>query len=263
MRKSITFLFLLFVVLSGCKRQEPKTISVGEDRQAKKLLQGIWINEEDDDVAFRAKGDTIYYPDSTSQPVYFRIYGDTLELRGANSVKYQIVKQSAHLFQFKNQNGETVRLVKSDDPTDKIEFMGKRPVALNQNKLIKRDSIIMYNGERYHTYIQVNPTTYKVVKSAYNDEGVEVDNVYYDNIIHISVFQGARQLFSRDFRKKDFSGKIPSAYLRQSILSDILFDRIDASGLHFISEIAIPDSPSSYQVDILISFDGKMTKKVE
>ena len=36
-----------------------------------------------------------------------------------------------------------------------------------------------------------------------------------------------------------------------------------ASGLHFISEIAIPDSPSSYQVDILISFDGKMTKKVE
>ena len=121
----------------------------------------------------------------------------------------------------------------------------------------------MYNGERYHTYIQVNPTTYKVVKSAYNDEGVEVDNVYYDNIIHISVFQGARQLFSRDFRKKDFSGKIPSAYLRQSILSDILFDRIDASGLHFISEIAIPDSPSSYQVDILISFDGKMTKKVE
>ena len=178
-------------------------------------------------------------------------------------MKYQIVKQSAHLFQFKNQNGETVRLVKSDDPTDKIEFMGKRPVALNQNKLIKRDSIIMYNGERYHTYIQVNPTTYKVVKSAYNDEGVEVDNVYYDNIIHISVFQGARQLFSRDFRKKDFSGKIPSAYLRQSILSDILFDRIDAAGLHFISEIAIPDSPSSYQVDILISFDGKMTKKVE
>ena len=82
-------------------------------------------------------------------------------------------------------------------------------------------------------------------------------------IIHISVFQGARQLFSRDFRKKDFSGKIPSAYLRQSILSDILFDRIDAAGLHFISEIAIPDSPSSYQVDILISFDGKMTKKVE
>ena len=194
MRKSITFLFLLIVVLSGCKRQEPKTISIGEDRQAKKLLQGIWINEEDDDVAFRAKGDTIYYPDSTSQPVYFRIYGDTLELRGANSVKYQIVKQSAHLFQFKNQNGETVKLVKSDDPIDKIEFIGKRPVALNQNQLIKRDSILMYNGERYHTYIQVNPTTYKVVKPVYNDEGVEVDNVYYDNIIHISVFQGARQL---------------------------------------------------------------------
>lgn len=49
------------------------------------MLQGIWLNDDDeDDVAFRVKGDTIYYPDSTSQPVYFYIAGDTLVMKGAN-----------------------------------------------------------------------------------------------------------------------------------------------------------------------------------
>ena len=40
-----------------------------EDLQAKKMIQGIWINEDQGSCAFRAKGDTIFYPDSLSEPV--------------------------------------------------------------------------------------------------------------------------------------------------------------------------------------------------
>lgn len=74
-------------------------------------------------------------------------------------------------------------------------------MALNQNKLIKRDSVVIYGNEHYHWYIQVNPTTYKVAKQTYNDNGVEVDNVYFDNIIHLSLFCGGTQVFSRDFER--------------------------------------------------------------
>ena len=35
-----------------------------EDQEAKKALQGIWIDQETETVSFCAKGDTIYYPDT-------------------------------------------------------------------------------------------------------------------------------------------------------------------------------------------------------
>ena len=141
---------------SGNQSQEARQ----EDFAAKKMLQGIWVDEDEQDVAFKAKGDTIFYPDSTSQPVYFQIIADTLVLHGANEAKYPIVRQTRNLFVFRNQNGDEVRCVLSNDPDDASFFSSKRPLPINQNQLIKRDTVIDYNGERYHCYVQVNPTTY-------------------------------------------------------------------------------------------------------
>lgn len=42
-----------------------------EDQEAKKALQGIWIDQETETVSFCAKGDTIYYPDTANVPVRF------------------------------------------------------------------------------------------------------------------------------------------------------------------------------------------------
>ena len=56
--------------------------------------------------------------------------------------------------------------------------------------MLKRDCVVFFNDEKYHCYIQINPTTYKVVKPSVNDDGVEVDNVYYDNIVNLTVFNG-------------------------------------------------------------------------
>jgi predicted small lipoprotein YifL len=255
------FTFLIVLSLTGCRKKGTSIEAPKEDVAAKKMLQGIWISE-DESPFFRVKGDTIYYPDTTSSPVYFYIHGDSLVMRGATLEKYLIVKQSPHLFVFKNHNGEQVRLELSTNADDINSFVMNRPVALNQNQLIKRDSVIMRGDTKYHYYIQVNPTTYKVVHSSLNDDGLQVDNVYYDNIVHISVFQGAHQLFSRDFHRMDFKNKVPENILGQSILSDINYAMTDEKGVHFTASICIPDSPSAYLVDVCVSFNGGFTLSV-
>lgn len=247
------------VLFAGCVKKKAADVPAGvqEDAEAKRLLQGIWLNEFEDDVVFKVHGDTIYYPDSTSVPVYFKVVQDSLVLQPA-SAKYAIVKQSEHLFVFRNQYGDVVRLVKSDNPdSNEYAFSRKQPVALNQKSLIKRDTVISYNKERYHLYVQVNPTTYKIIKNTYTDEGVEVGNIYYDNIVHVSVFNGADRLFSRDFKKEDFKSLIPQQFYAQCILSDIVFERLTAGGVVYKAYLPIPDSTTSYIIKIDISFKGQ------
>jgi len=250
---------VLLGILFACKpsSRSPENNRVTEDIAAKKMLQGVWLNDDEEEPAFRVVGDTIFYPDSTSQPVYFQIIHDTLMLHSANLAKYIIVKQAPHLFVFKNQNGDVVRCVKTTDKSYLNYFETSRPQALNQGKLIKRDSVVIYGNDRYHWYIQVNPTSYKVAKPTYNDDGVEVDNIYYDNIVHVSLFRGATKLYSRDFRKRDFSQHIPVGVLRQSILSDIVYTGATPKGFHFAANVSVPDSPTSYILNMVIDFHGK------
>ena len=262
MKRLYIVLVAFVTVLSSCRDRSARTQPPAEDRNAKQMLQGVWVDEDVQDVAFQAKGDTIFYPDSTSQPVYFQIFKDTLVLHGANDVKYPILRQTRHLFVFRNQNGDEVRLVLSDNPDDKMFFSGKRPMALNQNRLIKRDTVVSFGREKYHCYVQVNPTTYKVVKTTYNDDGVAVDNIYHDNIINLNVYHGSVKLFSGDFRKQQFAGKVPREALSQSILSDLTLRSVDESGIHYVASLMIPDSMSSFEVMVTVGFDGRMNMRV-
>ena len=104
-------------VLSSCRQKDEKTAVQTEDTNAKASLQGVWIDSDTQEVNFRAKGDTIYYPDSISQPAYFKIVGDTIII-GENRQKYAIVKHSDNIFWFKNSNEDIVKLQKSDNPDD-------------------------------------------------------------------------------------------------------------------------------------------------
>lgn len=262
--KSIVSLFvwcLVSIFLTGCQTNNASSVDVGkESPEAKALLQGIWLENESEEVSFRAKGDTIFYPDSTSLPAYFKVVGDTF-LLGQN--KYSILKLSSHLFWFRNQMGDVVKLKKSDDPNDVLDFVREQPKVMNALKeVLKTDSVVIYNGERYHWYIAINPTKYKVTKASYNDDGVGVENVYYDNIIHISVFNGAKRLFSSDFSKKMYQNHVPEQFLSQSILGNMQFDHVDASGFHFIATICIPDGASCYMISTDIGLDGAMSMKL-
>lgn len=230
-----------------------------EDAEAKSMLQGIWIEDETQVVAFRAVGDTIYYPDSTSQPAHFSIVGDSLCLGGH---RYPIVKQGDHVFWFMNQTGDLRKFIKSDDEGDTIAFANRQPEILTVTEVIKMDSVVFYGGERYHWYIAVNPTKYKVVKMNYSSEGVGVENVYYDNIIHISLYHGATCLYSHDFNKQMYAASVPEEFLRQAILGNMQYDNVDSRGVHFNATLCIPDEASCYLVETLISLDGKMTMQL-
>jgi len=192
MLRRIDVILIGLLVLASCRHQSSDVASAPavkerENLEAKQLLQGIWMDCSTDDAAFRAVGDTIYYPDAASQPNHFRIVSDSLEL---GSQRYPILKQGEALFWFQNQAGDTVKFYKSDSPDDSLYFAHRQPEILTVTDVIKKDSVIMVGGQRYHWYIAINPTTYHVSKTSYTSEGVAVDNVYFDNIIHISLFQG-------------------------------------------------------------------------
>lgn len=253
---------LLVLFLFACGNKEKPVVAPQENTEAKKMLQGIWIDEDTSDPFFRVEGDTVFYPDSTSMPVHFAIFTDTLVLNGSHIIRYPIIKQTPHIFQFKNENGEVMKLVKSDDSEDKDAFDVEHPIALNQRQTIKRDTIVISGNERYHCYVQVNPTTYKVYKPSYNDDGLQVDNIYYDNTIHVAVFKGNIRVYTHDFHKHDFSSLIPKDFLKQCILSDMLMTSSDANGIHYDAQLAIPDSPGSYIVDVAISYKGAMKMSI-
>ena len=91
---------------------------------------------------------------------------------------------------------------------------------------------------------------------------MEVDNVYHDNIINVNVYKGNTRLFSRDFHKRDFSRYVPSDFLESSVLSDIIIEHASADGVHFYAVLAIPDSQMSYNINLTISYAGKLEMKV-
>ena len=261
--KSILRLLLGALLLTGCSGQkggEAVSDDDKESREAKALLQGIWMDSETEEVSFSAKGDTIFYSDSTSMPAYFKIVGDSLVL--ASGTKYAIMKQTEHLFWFKNQNGDIIKLQKSDDPDDASEFIHDTPKVMTYTHQVKSDSVVNYGGERYHWYIAINPTRYKVVRRTFNDDGMEVENVYYDNIMHISVYRGAQCLYSSDIHKKDFQKLVPANFLNEAILANMEYNKADAAGLHFNATLCIPDGASCYLVETLVSYKGAMTMKL-
>ena len=247
-------------MLVSCQRQHqtsvnPKVVEQ-EDAAAKAMLQGVWQEELTEEVVFRAEGDTIYYPDPSDQPAPFRIVSDSLEV---GTHRYPIVKQTEHLLWFRNQSGDVTKLVKSEEADDTLAFVRQRSEILMPKEVLKIDSVVNYDGQRYHWYIAVNPTRYRVTKTIYNGEGVAVDNVYYDNIIHISLYQGSKCLFSRDFKKSMYEGEVSPSFLEQAILGNMQYNLIDSHGVHFDATLCIPDEASCYLVETVIGFDGQLT----
>ena len=88
------------------------------------------------------------------------------------------------------------------------------------------------------------------------EEGLEVENIYYDNIIHICVYEGKNRLFGRDMKKTDFESLIPSDYYERAILSDMEFVGVNTKGYQYQANLCIPNSASCYLVNISINTDG-------
>lgn len=263
MLRSTWVLLCSLLVFASCKHQAdtpPVAGEVTENKEAKQLLQGTWMDELTEEVSFVAKGDTIFFFDGTSLPAYFRIVGDSIEL-GGNA--YRIKHQSAHVFSFENQAGDEVKLVRRDEqPGDSLGVPHPIDVPPIVTEVVNRDSVVMFEGERYHWYVTINPTKRRVNRTAYNSDGVSVENVYFDNIIHVSLFQGRNRLFGRDFNKQMFAENVPSQFLEQAILGNIQYVSAERDGFHFNATLCIPDDASCYMVEIVVAHDGSTSMKL-
>lgn len=259
--KQLSVIIYLALAFCSCSNRSANVpvAEQEEDRDAKTMLQGFWVDDETEELAVHVKGDTIFYSDSTSMPAYFRIVGDSLVL--ASGATYNIDRLSENLFWFHNQNGDLVKYRRSSNPEEDSTFVHDTPRIMTYTHQVKTDSVVSYGGDRYHWYIAINPTKYKVIKHSYSDDGVEVDNVYYDNIMHISVYKGAQKLYSSDFRKSQYSKYVPADFLEQAVLGNMEFSNIDAEGLHFNATLCIPDDASCYLVETLISYKGELKMK--
>lgn len=249
---------IFFAACSGNKNpqsSEPET----EDLSAKELLQGIWLDDETESPLMRVDGDTIYYSDAQSAPIAFKIIKDTLYTYGNDTTSYKIDKQGEHIFWFHAITDNMIRLHKSEDPNDSLSFVRREVVIPTYTEVTKRDSVVTFNGTRYRAYVYINPSNMKVIKTTYSEDGISMDNVYYDNVMHICVYEGKKSLFASDLTKQMFSNVVPEDFLSQGILSDTKFVNVDRNGFHYQAVIAIPESSIYCIADITVGFDGNLT----
>ena len=230
-----------------------------EDIAAKELLQGIWLDDETESPLMRVEGDTIYYADVQSTPIAFKIIRDTLYTYGNDTTYYKIDKQAEHIFWFHSITDDVIKLHKSEDANDSIYFVRQELVIPAYTEVTKRDSVVTYNGTRYRAYVYINPSKMRVIKTTYSEDGISMDNVYYDNVMHICVYEGKKSLFASDITKQMFDKVVPEDFLVQAILSDTKFLKVDRNGFHYQAILAIPESSVYSIAELEISFDGTLT----
>ena len=235
---------LVVVLVSSCSSTKNGENSDREDLTAKELLQGVWLDNETDMPLMRISGDTIY-------------------LRGNTLTAYKIDRQTEYSFWFHSLSDDIVKLYKSDNPEDTLAFSTQEvEVIPSTSEVIKKDSVVMYKGTRYRGYVYINPSKMKVIKTVYSDEGIGVDNVYYDNVIHICVYEGKNLLYGKDITKKVFATIFPEEVLNQTILSDMNFISVDGKGYHYEAMLRIPESSVYHLVSLTIGPDKQLHIKM-
>jgi len=265
------FFFLGMAFFSSCRRSAPPA-SAGDqtlppppqaDSATMHRLAGIWVDDETDAVQFLVRDDSIFYPDTSSLPARFAVFDDTLVVLSRDNSRYPLKQVLDHSMVYESLTGEERVLRRSNNPDDSLLFLHHSYAPILLGQLVKRDSVgFSPSGDRYHLYIDVNPTRKKVYKTTYTDEGMAVQNVYFDNIIHIAVYEGRRCLFTHDFHKEEFASFVPEAFISGAVLSNMEFGRLVKEGCHFYATLCEPEGARCYVVDIVIGYDGSKNMKL-
>lgn len=248
-------LWLTIVAIVGCAGGSEE-VTRSEDKQAKATIQGVWIDADSEEPVFRISGDTLTYADNTTEPALFAIIDDTLFV--GQSDAYPIARLTRNSLTITNHNGDEISLIRTDEQAKVQPFTDGTTIA-QPTEQVKSDTVVTYAGERYHLYTAINPTTFRVVVPSYTDEGMRVENTYYDNIIHISIFKGKERLFSQDFHKADFSTLVPQTFITQAVLTNMELYSVDIKGFHIACKLCIPNDAGCYLLEALITYEGQVT----
>ena len=164
---------MLTVALGSCGTPQQKTSAREENREAKFLLQGIWLDDNTEAAVLKVDGDTIYYADAATAPVAFKVIDDSLVTYGAQTNAYKIEKQGEYIFWVHSAVGDVIRLHKADDDSDSLTFIHNQEVPI-YNEVIKKDSVVTYDNVRYRGYVYINPSKIKVMRPGVSEEGLGV-----------------------------------------------------------------------------------------
>lgn len=247
----------LCLLLPACTGGEARQDEQAEDTlEYTRLLQGVWLDDNTESPVFKIKGDSIYYASQINAPLKYDLKNDTLTIYGAETVHYPVERCQEQALQFRTPVGDVVSLHKSDSDSAFVALSVTEP---EKKEVVSKDLAVMYQGKRYRGYVYINPTSIKVVRPSLTEEGLTIDNVYYDNVIHICVYQGRQRLYAKDITRQMFASVVPDDYLKMSILSDMDFIGVDAQGYHYLATLCIPDGASCYNVELTIGEDDQLT----
>lgn len=259
MNRICTLLACISLLTACSGSSQTKEKEEKEDLVAKELLQGTWIDDMTETPLFKVQGDTIHYIDESVHPVAFKIIKDSLKTYGQQVTSYHIKRQGEYIFWIQSAMGEILHLSKAEESLDSLLTIQENQPPVRERKVIEKDDIVLFNNTRYRGYVYINPTDIKVIQPTITEEGLEVDNFYYDNIIHICVYEGKNRLFGRDMKKQDFESLVPQDYYQRAILSDMEFMGVNAEGYQYQATLCIPNGATCYLVNISIAKDGDIT----
>ncbi len=243
----------LFLVFTSCINTQRN--------HSKELFQGIWLEDDSEAILFKVSGDTIYYADSKNEPVYFEIIKDSLFMYGNEISRYRIDKQTENEFWFHALSDNIIKLHKSDNLSDTLLFDGDNYSQIPQpviKEVAKRDTLINANGKRYRFVSSVVSTDIKVIKTSYSEEGLSMDNVFYDNIVRLTVYEDKKEVYNGEITKELFKEIVPEDFIEKSILSDVKVKRVTNNGYQYVSILRIPESYVSYVINTNIRPDGSV-----
>lgn len=250
---------MLGCLVMGCSETSHKVSQekAEDDRLALQQLQGVWIDDNTGMPMLKVKGDTMYLASQANLPIGITVTGDSLIPHASDRMAYRIKSLQSDVFQFYLAQGDLVSLHKASD--DSIPFGYDTGDAMVMRRTVeKKDSVINFQGRRYRGYVYINPSTRKVVCPQMSEEGIMVDNVYYDNVIHICVYQGRKRLYSKDIVKDMFAGIIPGQFLKLSVLSDMDFVGVSDKGYQYRATVCVPNGMSCYYVDLTADTEGHL-----
>lgn len=261
--RRLSVFFLLSVLLLSCRHYDSGYSWRHQDKDAKQMMQGIWIDDEEGVPVFMVKGDSVLFPDTTSMPMRVWIYQDSLYLQGNGVDRYLVTRQTEHVFRFVNQGGEEVKLVKVEDSRLQAAFFQERPYALNIFRTLSLDTLVTVASQTYHCNIQVEPTSNRIIASSFTDQGIRVDNMYLNNNARVRVWRNQVPFYEHHFQKQEFSAFVPKEFLDKAILSNVLYDRADTAAVYLDAVIGIPDASSAFVIEMKIGNKGKVLKRLK
>ena len=261
MRNRSYILILVVALITACRSGGSRLETMSEDKVAMELLQGVWLDDESNMPLLRISGNTITYVDEDATPVYFKIIRDSIYLLGQDTTTYKIVRQGESVFWLQTDADELIKLHLSDSEDDQYAFNQssepeETPIVQKQ---VQKDSVIIYNNVRYRGYVFINPSKYKVVKTILDENGIAQEVIFYDNIIHITVYEGANELYGKDISKQMFADYIDKQILAMSLLADMDFMGVDDDGYHYQAKLIVPDSSVTHFMSLIISPQGDLS----